>query len=57
MLCLSHPPAPQSYRSCPVNIPDPKTATKARGEKKVVAISFFVPTNFTKFKIILFLNC
>jgi hypothetical protein len=37
-------------------IPDPKTATKERGEKKFVVKPFFVATNFTKFKIILFLN-
>jgi hypothetical protein len=35
-------------------IPDPKTTTKERGEKKIVAIPFFVATNFTKLKIILF---
>jgi hypothetical protein len=29
-------------------IPDPKTATKERGEKKFVVIPFFVSTNFTK---------
>jgi hypothetical protein len=29
-------------------IPDPKTATKERGEKKFVVISFYVATNFTK---------
>jgi hypothetical protein len=28
-------------------IPDPKTATKERGEKKCVVISFYVTTNFT----------
>jgi hypothetical protein len=37
-------------------IPDPKTATKERGEKKIVVQPFFVATNITKFKIILFLN-
>jgi hypothetical protein len=30
-------------------IPDPKTGTKERGEKKLVVITFFVATNFTKF--------
>ncbi len=35
-------------------IPDPKTATKERGEKKLVVIPFFVATNFTKLQIILF---
>jgi hypothetical protein len=35
-------------------IPDPKTATKERGEKKFVIKPFFVATNFTKLKIILF---
>jgi hypothetical protein len=31
-------------------IPDPKTATKERGEKKLVVITFYVATNFTKLK-------
>jgi hypothetical protein len=30
-------------------IPDPKTATKERGEKKIVFIPLFGATNFTKF--------
>jgi hypothetical protein len=34
-------------------IPDPKTATKERGEKKFVVITFYVATNFTKLQIIL----
>jgi hypothetical protein len=38
-------------------IPDPKTATKERGEKNFFAIPFYVATNFTKFKIILVLKC
>jgi hypothetical protein len=29
-------------------IPDPKTATKERGEKKLIVIPFYVATNFTK---------
>jgi hypothetical protein len=29
-------------------IPDSKTATKERGEKKLVVIPFYVATNFTK---------
>jgi hypothetical protein len=29
-------------------IPDPKTATKERVEKKFVVIPFYVATNFTK---------
>jgi hypothetical protein len=33
---------------CPFRIPDPKTATKERGEKKFVVKPFFVATNFTK---------
>jgi hypothetical protein len=37
--------------------PDPKTATKERGEKKFVVITFYVATNFTKFQIILVLKC
>jgi hypothetical protein len=32
----------------PSRIPDPKTATKERGEKKFVVITFYVATNFTK---------
>jgi hypothetical protein len=35
-------------------IPDPKTATKEKGEKKLVVIPFYVATNFIKFKIISF---
>jgi hypothetical protein len=38
-------------------IPDPKTATKERGEKNFFVKHFFAATNFTKCKIILFLNC
>jgi hypothetical protein len=34
----------------------PKTATKERGEKNVLFYVFFVATNITKFKFILFLN-
>jgi hypothetical protein len=51
--CLSQIPDPDFY---PSRIPDPKTATKERGEKKFVVIYFFIATNFTKCKIILFLN-
>jgi hypothetical protein len=40
-------PDPDFY---PSRIPDPKTATKERGEKKFVVIPFYVATNFTKFK-------
>jgi hypothetical protein len=38
-------------------IPDPKTATKERGEKKFDVIPFYVATNFTKLNIILVLKC
>jgi hypothetical protein len=38
-------------------ISDPKTATKERGEKKIVVIPFFGAINFTKWKIILILKC
>jgi hypothetical protein len=38
-------------------IPDPKTATKERGEKKFVVITFYVATTYTKLKIILVLKC
>jgi hypothetical protein len=37
-------------------IQDPKTATKERSEQKIVVKPFFVATNFTKLKIILFFN-
>ena len=35
-------------------IPDPKTVTKERGEKKFVIILCFVVTNFTKLNIVIF---
>jgi hypothetical protein len=41
----------------PDRIQDPKTPTKERSEKKLVVVPFFVATNFTKLKIILFLKC
>jgi hypothetical protein len=47
-------PDPDFYPSW---IPDPKTATKERGEKKFVVITFYVATNFTKLEIILVLKC
>jgi hypothetical protein len=37
-------------------IPDPKTGTKERGEKKFVVIPFFVATNFTNCKLFYFWN-
>jgi hypothetical protein len=40
----------------PSRIPDPKTARNERAKKKLVVITFFVATNFTKLKIILFLK-
>jgi hypothetical protein len=46
-------PDPDFY---PFRIPDPKTATKERDERKFVK-PFFVVTNFTILKIILFLKC
>jgi hypothetical protein len=52
--CLSRIPDPDFY---PSRIPDPKTATKERGEKKFVVITFYVATNFTKLHIILVLKC
>jgi hypothetical protein len=36
---------------------DSKTATKERGEKKFVVITFYVATNLTKLQIILILKC
>jgi hypothetical protein len=60
---------PQTYLQCcgsgmfitdhdfyPSRIPDPKTATKERGEK-ISCHNFFVAVNFTKLKLILFLKC
>jgi hypothetical protein len=38
-------------------IPDPKTATKERGEKNVVVITFSLASNVTKLNIILVLKC
>jgi hypothetical protein len=38
-------------------IPDPKTASKERGEKKFDVIPIYVATNFTKLYIILVLKC
>jgi hypothetical protein len=38
-------------RSLLLPIPDPKTVTKERGEKKIVIILFFIVTNFTKLNI------
>jgi hypothetical protein len=46
-------PDPDFY---PSRIPDPKTATKERGEKCFFVKHFFVATNFTKLKIILIFN-
>ncbi len=40
--CLSRIPDPDFY---PSKIQDPKTATKERGEKKFVVITFYVATN------------
>jgi hypothetical protein len=59
--CLSRIPDPDFYPSRIPDpgsrIPDPKTATKERGEKKLVVIPFYVATNFTKLKMILVLTC
>jgi hypothetical protein len=52
--CLSRIPDPDFY---PSRIPDPKAATKERGEKKFVVITFYVAINFTKLQIILVLKC
>jgi hypothetical protein len=41
---------------CPSRIPDPKTATKERTEKKFVAHPFFVAKKITKLNIILILK-
>jgi hypothetical protein len=53
---LPDPADQDEYGSIPDHgplIPDPKTATKERGEKKLLSY-FFVATNFTKLKIIYF---
>jgi hypothetical protein len=61
--CLSQIPDPDFYPSRSripdpgSRIPDLKTATKERGEKKFVYHTFFVVTNFTKLNLILFLKC
>ncbi len=44
-------PDPDFY---PSRIPDPKTAMKDRGEKKLVFISFFGAINFTKVNYFIF---
>jgi hypothetical protein len=54
--CLSRIPNPDFYPSripdLGSRIPDPKTATKERDEKKeLVIIPLYVATNFTKLKI------
>jgi hypothetical protein len=48
--CLSRNPDPDFI---PSRIPDPKTATKERDEKKKFVIPFYEATNFTKLEIIL----
>ncbi len=59
--CLSRIPDPDFYPSripdLGSRIPDPKTATKERGEKKFDVIPFYVATNFTKLYIILVVKC
>jgi hypothetical protein len=59
--CLSRIPDPDFYPSRIPDpgsrIPDPKTATKERGGKKLVVITFYVATNFTKLHIILVFMC
>jgi hypothetical protein len=50
--CLSRIPDPDYPSRIPdlgSRIPDPKTATKERGEKHFFVKLFFVATNFTKF--------
>jgi hypothetical protein len=51
--CLSRIPDPDFYLS---RIPDPKTATKERGEKKFVVTPFFVATKLTRLNSILVLK-
>ncbi len=52
--CLFQIPDPDFF---PSRIPDPKTATKERDEKKFDGIPFYEATNFTKLYIILVLKC
>jgi hypothetical protein len=54
--CLSRIRDPEFY---PSRISDPvsKNSNKREGLTKFVVIPFFVATNFTKLKIILFLKC
>jgi hypothetical protein len=47
--CLSRIPDPDFY---PSRIPDLKTATKERGEKKLIVTPLFVAINFPKLKTI-----
>jgi hypothetical protein len=54
MGCLYRIPDPDFY---PSRIPDPKTATKERGEKTFFVKPIYVATKFTKFKIIVVLKC
>jgi hypothetical protein len=46
-------PDPDFY---PSRIPDPKTAMKDRGEKKIVPISFFLRHKFHKIELFYFIN-
>ncbi len=59
--CLSRIPDSDFYPSRILDpgsrVPDPKTATKEKGETKFVVIPLFVATNFTKLKIIFILKC
>jgi hypothetical protein len=59
--CLYRIPDPDFYPSripdLGSRIPDPKTATKERGEKKFVVITFYVATSLTKLQTILVSKC
>jgi hypothetical protein len=61
--CLSRIPDPDFYPSRTPDpeswIPDPgsKNSNKETGEKKISCHIFFVATNFTKLKFILFFKC
>ncbi len=55
--CLSRIPDRSRISDPGSRIPDPKTATKERGEKKNFVIPFYVATNLTKLEIILVLKC
>jgi hypothetical protein len=59
--CLSRTPDPGFFTHPRSRIPDLESwiqkPQQKRGDKKFAVIPFFVATNFTKLKIIIFLKC